>query len=117
MALTVTDRGTGSSSTAATSMTFAPSSNMTAGALGLLSTALDTAGASGPPPAAPASFTDAKGNTWTRRQNPIFDPGAASAGVELAIYTATLTAALLTTDTSTINWASAVSVASKAWTL
>lgn len=90
---------------------------MTAGALGVLCVALDNAGASGATPAAPSSFTDAKGNTWTRRQNPIFDPGAASAGVELAIYTATLTVALLTSDTSTINWASAVSVGAKAWTL
>lgn len=90
---------------------------MTAGALGVLCVALDNAGASGSTAAAPTSFTDAKGNTWTRRQDAIFDPGAASAGVELAIYTATLSAALLTSDTSTINWASAVSVGAKAWTL
>jgi hypothetical protein len=117
MALTATDRGTGSNNSSSTSMTFAPSSNMTAGALGVLCIALDNAGASGSTAAAPTSFIDAKGNTWTRRQDAIFDPGAASAGVELAIYTATLTAALLTSDTSTINWASAVSVGAKAWTL
>jgi hypothetical protein len=83
--------------------------------MGVLVLAIDNAGSGGSTAASPATFTDAKNNTWTRRINPIYDPGAASAGVETAYYTAPITTALLSSDSSTITFAGGVSVASSAW--
>jgi hypothetical protein len=117
MALTVTSRGTGTHNTGAT--TLVPggrTATLAAGSMGVLCIALDNAGAGGAATAAPASWTDAKGNVWTRRQNALYDNGAASAGIEMAIYTAPITVALLTTDAGTITWDGGVSPVAKAWT-
>lgn len=117
MALTVTSRGTGTHNTGAT--TLVPggrTATLAALSMGCLLIALDNAGAAGAATCAPSSWTDAKGNVWTRRQNALYDNGAASAGIEMAIYTAPITVALLTTDLGTITWDGAVSPVAKAWT-
>lgn len=116
MALTGTDRGSGTHNTAATSFTVTPASNLTAGAMAVLCVAADNAAASG------VAFgtwtvTDTKSNTWTKRQDALNDPGAASAGVEGAIFTTPQNGGALTTsDTITVSFGSDSPVA-KAWTL
>lgn len=116
MALTVTSRGTGTHNTGAgTLVPGGRSATLAVGSMGVLCIALDNAGAAGAALIAPATWTDAKGNVWTLRQNALYDNGAASAGVEMAIYTAPITVALLTGDLGTITWASGSPVA-KAWT-
>ena len=80
MALTVTSRGTGTHNTGAT--TLVPggrSATLAVGSLGVLCLALDNAGSAGAVTCAPSSWTDAKGNVWTRRQSFLYDNGAASA--------------------------------------
>jgi hypothetical protein len=117
MALTITSRGTGTHNTGAT--TLVPggrSATLAVGSLGVLCIALDNEGSGGAALIAPDSWTDAKGNVWTLRQNALFDNGAASAGIEMAFYTAPITVALLTTDLGTMTWKTGVSPIAKAWT-
>ena len=119
MALTVTSRGTGTHNTGAT--TLVPggrSATLAVGSMGVLCIALDNAGGAGDVLIAPDSWTDAKGNVWTLRPaaNALFDNGAASAGIEMAIYTAPITVALLTTDLGTMTWKTGASPVAKAWT-
>jgi hypothetical protein len=116
MALTVTSRGTGTHNTGAG--TLAPggrTATLAAGSMGVLCMALDNAGSAGASLIAPSTWTDAKGNVWTLRQNALYDNGAASAGIEMAIWTAPITVALLTGDAGTITWNGGSPVA-KAWT-
>ena len=119
MALTGFDRGTGAPAVSgATSFTLAPASNCTAGALVILVVACDNAHQSG---TAFTTFTctDNVGGTvtWTRRQSPLYDPGAASAGIAGAIFERPVSAGqLLTTSTVTVSFGSD-SVAAKAWTI
>ncbi len=117
MALTVTSRGTGTHNTGAT--TLVPggrSATLAVGSMGVLCIALDNAGTAGSATIAPSSWTDAKGNIWTLRLNALYDNGIASTGVEMAIYTAPITVALLTTDLGTITWLGPTAVTAKVWT-
>ena len=117
MALTVTSRGTGTHNTGAT--TLVPggrSGTLAVNSLGVLCMALDNAGSQGSALIAPDSWTDAKSNVWTLRLNALYDNGAASAGIEMAIYTAPISTELLTTDAGTMTWKSSVSCTAKAWT-
>lgn len=117
MALTVTSRGTGTHNTGAT--TLVPdgrTATLAAGSLGVLCIAVDNEGTGGSTLIAPASWTDAKGNTWANRINALYDNGAASAGIEMVFYTAPITVALLTTDAGTITWGGSKSPVAKAWT-
>jgi hypothetical protein len=117
VALTCTSRGTGNNGTGATSLSVTGrTATLAAGSLGVLCIALDNAGSGGATAAAPATATDSKGNVWTRQQSLIYDNGAASAGIEGAIYTAPITVALLTSDTLTLTWIAGVTVVAKAWT-
>jgi hypothetical protein len=115
-ALTRTARGTGGNNTGATTLTVSPASNYTAGSFAVLCIALDNAGTSGSNVVAPASATDSVGNVWTRRQNALYDNGAASAGAEIAIYTATVST-FTTANSLTITWSGSTSVTAKAYTL
>ncbi len=115
-ALTRTARGTGANNTGATSLTVTPASNYTAGSFAVLCIALDNAGSAGANLISPASATDSVGNVWTRRQNALYDNGAASAGAEIAIYTATVTT-FTTANSLTVSWVGGVSVTAKAYTL
>lgn len=117
MALTVTSRGTGTHNTGAT--TLVPggrTATLAVGSMGVLCIALDNAGSAGSTLIAPNSWTDAKANVWTLRENRLYDNGAASAGIEMAFYTAPITVALLTTDLGTMTWKTGVSPVAKAWT-
>ncbi len=117
MALTVTDRGTGTHNTGAT--TLVPggrTGTIATGSMGVLCMALDNAGSLGSVLIAPDSWTDAKNNVWTLRQNALYDNGAASAGIEMAFYTAPITVDLLTTDAGTMTWKTGVSPVAKVWT-
>lgn len=92
MALTGTDRGSGTSASNA----FSPTSNCTAGALVVACLSYPNSGGGGTDPF--TSFSDSHGNTWTLRQNILYDPGAASAGFCLRLYTSPQDVATLTTS-------------------
>jgi hypothetical protein len=99
MALVGTDRGVGADAVGDTTYTFSPASNFTAGTTAVLCVAVNNSHTNG---AAHATFTvtDSLGNTWTRRSSPLFDPGAASAGVEGGIFTTAMSGGTLTTGTT-----------------
>lgn len=112
MALTGTNRGVSGNNTAATSLAIVPASNFTAGALAILCVSYDNSGASGADPF--TTITDTVGNTWTSRINRLNDPGAASAGAALRIFTSKITT-LTTANTITVSFSA--STTAKAWTL
>ncbi len=115
MALTGTDRGTGSHNSSSLTFTLSPDSNFAAGSMAVLCIAVDNADSSGQ---AHSTFTvvDTLGNVWTRRASPLYDPGSASAGVEGAIFTTPQTLGALQTGTVITVTFDALTVA-KAWTL
>src|ERR1051326_8186075 len=116
MAITGTDRGTGGNNSASTSLVCSPSSTIAANSAGVLTVALDNAGSQGASTIAPTSVNDSVGNTWTLRINPLFDNGAASAGVETACYVCeSLTTQLTSSDNVTLNWLGSTSVTAKAF--
>jgi hypothetical protein len=86
---------------------------LSAGSTGVVCLAVDNAGLNGSDANIPTSLTDTDGNTWTLRNTIINDPGAASGGVEVGIYTSLLATALSIGDTITITYP--VSVTAKAW--
>lgn len=112
MALTAANRGSGGNATAATSITITPGSNFTAGALAVLAISYDNSGTQGADPF--TTITDSVGNTWTSRVNSLNDPGAASAGAAMRIFTSTIST-LTTANTITVNFGA--STTAKAWTL
>lgn len=113
MALTATNRGSGGNNTAATSLTITPASNFTAGSFGILAVAYDNAGSQGSDPY--ITISDTPLNSWVSRINVLNDPGAASAGSTLRIFTAPISS-LTTANTITVSFG-ATSVTAKAWTL
>jgi hypothetical protein len=115
MALTGTDRGTGTHNTSATSFTLNPGSNFTAGALAVLCIAADNS-VSGGATNNITGVTDSLGNAWRARQKPIFDNGAASAGVQGGIFTTDQGAGTLQTGT-TITVTFGTAAVAKTWTL
>lgn len=112
MALTGTNRGTGGNATAATTIAISPASNFTAGSFAILALAYDNSGTQGADPY--SSITDSVGNTWTSRQNALNDPGAASAGSTLRIFTSTIST-LTTANTITVTFGT--STTAKSWSL
>jgi hypothetical protein len=86
MAITGTDRGTGTHNTGSTTFVCSPGSTIPVGSAGILVVALDNAATGGTAGNVPSSVTDSVGNVWTRQQNPTYDPAGASAGVETACY-------------------------------
>lgn len=115
MALTGTDRGTGTHQTSASSFTLNPGSNFTAGALAVLCIAADNSSTGGSTNNI-SSVTDSLGNLWRARQLPIFDNGSASAGVQGGIFTTDQSAGTLQTGTTVTVSFGAATVA-KTWTL
>lgn len=113
--LTGTDRGSGNHNSAAATLTVTPTSNFTANSFGVLCIALDNSGTAGNTLISPATASGSDGSTWTRRPNSLFDNGAASAGVEVVIYTSSSTS-LTTAQNITITWTSSTPTA-KAWVL
>lgn len=115
MALSCTNRGTGTHNTGATSFTLSPTSNLTAGAMAVLCVAADNSSAGGSTNNI-TNVTDSLGNTWTRRQLPIFDNGAANAGVQGVIATTNQNKGAITTGT-TITVSFGASTVAKTWTM
>lgn len=115
MAITGTDRGTGTNNTSATTFTLSPASNFAAGSWAVIVIAANNANTSG---TAYSTFTvtDSLGNVWRRRISPLYDPGAANAGVEGGIFTTDMNAGVLTTGT-TITVTFNVASTAEAWTL
>jgi len=118
MAITGTDRGTGTNNASGTSFTLSPASNFNAGvgSWAVFVIAADNGATNG------ASnnintVTDTLNNTWTKRQSPLFDNGAANAGVQGAFFTTPMNGGTLTTGTTiTVTFGNNVAVA-KAWAL
>lgn len=112
MALTGIDRGTGGNTTASTLLSIVPAQNFAAGSMAILMLAYDNAGTQGADPF--LGISDTSSNSWTNRQTPTNDPGAASAGVSFRLITCTVgTLGTGTTIAITFN----TSVTAKAWTL
>lgn len=102
-ALTVTNRGTFTGGGSSTSIIYVPTSTIAAGTLGVLLIATPNSGSTGATKIfTSTSFTDSVGNTWTRRLDTLYDPGAVSAGVELAAYTGVITTQVTTSDNVTV---------------
>ncbi len=95
----ITARGTWTNNTANTSFTVSPNSNFAAG-LAVLVVAADNGSLNGATEDLGATLTDSLGNTWTKQTSGVFDNGAASAGLQTAIYTTDQSAGLLTTSTT-----------------
>lgn len=113
--LTGTDRGSGNHNSASATLTVTPTSNFTASSFGVLCIALDNSGTAGNTLISPTTASGSDGSTWTIRPNSLFDNGAASAGVEVVIYTSNSTS-LTTAQSITVTWTSTTPTA-KAWTL
>jgi len=106
--LTVTARGSGNNNTAGTSLVCTPTSNMgvSGNNMGVLVISADNVAASGACCGiSSTTVTDSAGNTWTKQLNKVYDPGAASAGVEMAIFTAPMPNGLSTSQNVTITFA------------
>lgn len=113
---TITNRGTGTNGTGATTLVCAPTSTIAANSAGVLAIAFDNAGSAGSVTIGPVTVTDSVGNVWTERQNALYDNGAASAGIEFLILTCDRLATQLTSANNvTISWVGGVSVAAKAY--
>jgi hypothetical protein len=115
MALSISNRGSGNHNTSATSFTLSPASNLAAGSTAVLCVAADNSSSGGTTNDF-TTVTDSIGNTWTKRQSPVFDNGAASAGVQGAIFTTNQNIGpLLTGTVITVSFGS--SPVAKTWTL
>lgn len=115
MALSINNRGTGTHNTGATSFTLSPGSNCTAGATVVLCVAADNSSSGGSTNNF-TTVTDSIGNLWELRQSPVFDNGAASAGVQGAIWETRQNVGALTTGT-TITVSFGASTTAKTWTM
>jgi hypothetical protein len=97
MALSVTARGTAASNaSSSTTYAFSPASNCTAGKTLVLVISADNSASAGSSNNID-SVTDSLGNVWTKRNSALFDNGAASAGIQGAIFDTTQGAGTLTT--------------------
>lgn len=112
MALVGNNRGSGGNITSATTISISPQQNFSSNTLAVLALAYDNSGSQGSDPY--SSITDNAGNTWTSRANGLNDPGAASAGSTLRIFTSSVTN-LLTTNSITVTFNNAT--VAKSWTL
>jgi hypothetical protein len=109
MALSIAaGRGTATSAASGTTLVVTANANLAAGSTGVLVVSCDNAGAAGSAQIGNATLTDQDGNTWTKRADFIYDPGAASAGAELIFYTAYLKNGLLSGHTVTVGFTTAV---------
>jgi hypothetical protein len=109
MTISCTNRGTAASNaSSATTYAFSPASNYAAGSLAVLCVSADNS-VSGGATNNVTSVTDSLGNTWLLAQKPIFDNGAASAGIQGLIAYTTMGKGNLTTGTTiTVTFGTAV---------
>ena len=89
--------------TASTTFTTSLNTNFSVGDMLVVFVGADNAGASGVVGNI-VSMTGTGFDTFIRRRNDVYDPGSASTGVEIAIFTATCITDRLSTDTVTINF-------------
>lgn len=115
-AVTVASRGTNGNASAGASITITPTSNLAAGSMAVLVVVVDNLGSGGSTSCTPTAETDSVGNAYTRVLTRIYDPGAAAAGVEMAIYTAHLSTAFTTGNNLVFDFVT-VSPVAKTWTL
>lgn len=115
-AVTVTDRGTNTVNTSSTTWTISPTSTLAAGSLGALFLSFDNAGSGGSTKIlSNATINDSVGNTWTRRLDFIYDPGAANAGVEIGLYTAPINTQLTSGGNIVITFSTATVAKTATW--
>lgn len=114
MAITGTDRGTGTHNTSATTFTLSPASNFGAGSMAVFVIAADNSNTNGTG-FSTFTVTDTLGNEWTRRITPLYDPGAPNAGVTGALFTMERGGSLTTGTVLTVTFN--VICTAKAWTL
>ena len=112
MALVGANIGTGGNTTAATTIGIVPPISFSSNTLAVLALAYDNSGTQGADPF--SSINDNAGNTWTSRLNGLNDPGAASAGSTLRIFTS-FVASLTTSNTITVTFTT--NTTAKSWTL
>lgn len=88
---TITARGTYTNNTSSTTSTFSPNAdfNATAGSWAVIFIAADNSASSGSSNNI-NSVTDSIGNTWTKRNSALYDPGAANDGIQGASFTSPL---------------------------
>lgn len=84
-------------SEATTTLTFAKP--LAANSLGVIVWAGKNSGTNGNTANLPSTLTDSRSNTWTLRQEGLFDNGVAAAGTEFGFYTAPITTAIVANDT------------------
>ena len=114
MALTMTDIGTGSNNTSATTLSITIPSDFNYGSSAIISLAYDNAGSQGADPY--LSITDTTGNTWSTVVSVLNDPAAASAGATLRIFKSDqTTGTLLTGSVVTVTFNTATTA--KVWTI
>lgn len=113
-AIAINGSGVKSDNTGATSWAPTYPAAISSGHYAILLLAMDNAGSAGANAAAPTTASDNAGNSYTRRIDGIYDNGAASAGVEVAVYSAKIATAVTTSNTITFTWISGVSVTAKA---
>jgi hypothetical protein len=107
------DRGTNEATT-----TIPITDPLTAGSTGVLIGAWDNNGASGTTTILPSSISDSKSNTWTLRQDTIYAPvSAQNSGVEIGIYTSTLTSNLVSGDTIAMTYTASATCGTKQITM
>lgn len=106
--LTVTARGTVTNNVSGSTFVLVPNATIPAGSMGVVVVVTDNAtGAGATPMFTDATKTDSSGNTWTRRENAVYDPGANAAGTAIAIFTAPITTNFTTLNNLTLNLAAA----------
>ncbi len=116
-------RHVGSSNTTGTTQTIWPDIAIAAGSLAVLCVACDNANGTGDVVNYGATpVTDTVSNTWTTRQNNLFDNGAAAAGSEVAIFTGDVTTLLpaasdWVSPTTTLTLTFAITTINKSWVL
>lgn len=103
MAISGADRGVVTHNTSSGTFVCSPTSTIPAGSAGVLKLSIDNTGSGGNTAICPASVTDSVGNIWTRQISAFQDPGAAGAGVEVAVYVCeSLTTQLTSSDNLTL---------------
>lgn len=116
MAISCTNRGTAASNaSSSTTYAFSPASNFASGSLAVICVSADNSSTGGATNNV-SSVTDSIGNTWKLVQRPIFDNGAASAGIQGAIAYTDMSAGTITTGT-TITVTFGAATTAKSYTL
>ena len=99
MAITATVRYSNGGTSSETAFTFSPASDFTVGTFVVLFVAADNSATNGASNNI-TSVTDSLGNTWTKYQGPLYDPGSANQGIQGGVFTTSMDAGTITTSTA-----------------